>query len=116
MGAHIFMDAVRWVGKLFHKSPEGEILLGDAVDKGVQGLNIVLDKFDEFKPLVEVAISNEGVGSIEQVEAEIKSARDRFAEIKTFEDLDEKLVDVDLANDPERNEFYHSLLKTIIMV
>ncbi len=114
MGAHIFMDAVRWIGKLFHKSDSGEILIGDAVTQGINALDQVLDKFDEFKPIIEVAISDEGVGSIEQVEAEIKAARDEYANIQTFEDLEEKLVNVTLADDPRRNTFYHTLLQLIV--
>lgn len=114
MGAHIFMDAVRWIGRLFHKSAAGDTSVKDAVEKGVDALNQVLDKFDEFKPLIEIAISDEGVGSIEAVEAEIKAARDKFAEVESASDITGLIVDIKLAEDPKRNEFYHSLLNLTI--
>lgn len=111
MGIHLLMTIVRAIKSFFHKSPSGQITIGDAVTKGVNALNDVIVKWDAYKPEIEAMISDEGTASIEQVEAEIKAAIDKFKEVNTFPDLSAKLVDVKLADDQKRNDFYHSLLQ-----
>ncbi len=111
MGIHVLMTIVRAIKNFFHKSPAGNITIGDAVTKGVNALNDVIAKWDLYKPEIEDLISEEGSASIEQVETEIKSAIEKFKDVNTFPDLSVKLVDVKLADDPKRNDFYHSLLQ-----
>ncbi len=111
MGIHVLMTIVRAIKNFFHKSPAGEITIGDAVTKGVNALNDVIAKWDLYKPEIEDLISEEGTASIEEVETEIKNAIEKFKDVNTFPDLSVKLVDVKLADDPKRNDFYHSLLQ-----
>lgn len=105
-------DGIHWE-RVFKKTETGDISVEELADKGATGLRTILEYWDEYQPLFDTIVSNEGKASAQQVEDAVIKIADDLDAIKTLPDVANDLEQYKLSDDPETDKFYHDFLTSV---
>lgn len=101
--------------RIFQKNEQGDISVEALADKGAEALRTILKYWDAYQPLFNIVVSNEGQDTAQYVEDELKKIADDLDAVKTIPDIANDLEQYKLADDPDRNEFYHDFLTSVAL-
>lgn len=97
---------------LFDSSPNGDISVKDAAQKGINVIDNVTAYWLQYESIFNAIASDDGIESVEKVKETLAEIKADLEVIETIPDIAEKLKDYRFADDDKRNDFYHSLITT----
>lgn len=114
----IFKEIGKWIRgwhleRIFQKTPEGNISVVDARKKAINFITTIEDNWAVYEPVFDSIVSDEAEESADNIKSIVSKAKADLQNIETLPDAATQLEGYNFAVSPERNKFYHDLLKTV---
>lgn len=107
------MKITQFLGELFkQKNAAGEITVQASAQKVISVIDQTFALWSQYESTFRLLFSNEAEASADRVKALMGEIKGKLSAIVILPDIAEGLQEYKFAENPEWNEFYHSLITT----